>query len=178
MDLINLLFVSFWFILPAYTANAMACIFGGGKPVDLNKNFIDQKRLIGNGVTYRGTFFGVFFGIVTAIIQYLVSNLGFKFILSFNFTLIEYVIIGFLLSFGALFGDMFGSFLKRRLGFKQGQSAPVLDQITFIVFALIFVSYYYLVPSKISITLLILSPVVHILSNIIAYKLGLKKVWW
>lgn len=178
MDLIILLLTSFWFILPAYVANAMACVFGGGKPVDLNKNFSDGRRLIGNGVTYRGTFFGIFFGIITSVLQYVISKLQVEWLSLFNHGIIEYVILGFLLSFGALFGDMAGSFLKRRLGFKQGQSAPLLDQTTFIVFALLFAYVYQKIPTEILITLLILSPIVHFSSNIIAYKLKLKKVWW
>ena len=50
------------------------------------------------------------------------------------------IIIGFLLGFGALVGDALGSFLKRRLGIGRGKPAPFLDQLDFIIVALIFVS--------------------------------------
>ena len=65
----RLLFASLWYILPAYVANASACIFGGGTPVDLGKNFIDGRRLIGNGVTYRGCVFGIICGTLIGLIQ-------------------------------------------------------------------------------------------------------------
>ena len=51
----------------------------------------------------------------------------------------EGILIGFLLGFGALLGDALGSFLKRRLGIGRGKPAPILDQLDFIIVALILV---------------------------------------
>jgi len=35
-----------WLMLPAYTANPMAVVFGGGTPIDLGKKWIDGKRIL------------------------------------------------------------------------------------------------------------------------------------
>jgi CDP-2,3-bis-(O-geranylgeranyl)-sn-glycerol synthase len=48
------------------------------------------------------------------------------------------ILFGFLLSLGALFGDLFGAFLKRRMGFAPGELLPVVDQIDFIIGAILF----------------------------------------
>ncbi|MBA2861703.1 CDP-2,3-bis-(O-geranylgeranyl)-sn-glycerol synthase [Methanococcus maripaludis] len=178
MDLLLLLFSAIWYILPAYVANAVPCILGGGRPVDLGKNFFDGNRIIGNGVTYRGTFFGILFGIITGILQHFIVILYMDPQSVFNYGLTGYIILGFLLGTGALFGDMLGSFIKRRLKLNQGQSAPLLDQMTFIVFALIFAYPLYQQPVNLMVILLVISPIIHFSSNIIAYKLHLKKVWW
>ncbi len=178
MDIIQTLINSLVYILPAYIANASACIFGGGSPLDGGKTFIDGKRLIGNGVSYRGTFFGLLCGILTAIMEgcMLYSNIFGT--TAFYYNVFEWAYIGFLLSFGALFGDMFGSFIKRRIGISQGKPAPILDQVGFVVFAILFA--YPVVPISFDmiITLLIITPLIHLSANIIAYKLGFKDVWW
>jgi len=178
MDLLLLLFSAIWYILPAYIANAVPCILGGGRPVDFGKNFFDGYRLIGNGVTYRGTFFGILFGIITGILQHFIVILYMGPKSVFNYGLTGYIILSFLLATGALFGDMLGSFIKRRFKLNQGQSAPLLDQITFIVFALLFAYPFYPLPINTIILLLVISPLIHLSSNIVAYKLHLKKVWW
>ena len=61
-----------YFMLPAYVANLSGLVFGGGEPVDSGKNFseysmhkghfTDDRRFIGNGVTWRGTFCGTVVG--------------------------------------------------------------------------------------------------------------------
>ncbi len=38
-----------WLLLPAYTPNNFAVLFGGGTPIDLGKKFIDGKRILGDG---------------------------------------------------------------------------------------------------------------------------------
>ena len=121
MDLLLLLFSAIWYILPAYVANAVPCILGGGRPVDFVKTFFDGNRIIGNGVTYRGTFFGILFGIITGILQHFIVILYMRPESAFNYGLFGYIILSFLLATGALFGDMLGSFIKRRFKLNQGQ---------------------------------------------------------
>ncbi|WP_048057878.1 CDP-2,3-bis-(O-geranylgeranyl)-sn-glycerol synthase [Methanothermococcus okinawensis] len=178
MSIIQLIYNSLIYILPAYVANASACIFGGGTPLDMGKKFVDGKRIVGNGVTYRGTFFGILCGIIVAVLEGMIVNLNIVNNIAFYFNIFEWVYIGFLLSLGALFGDMLGSFIKRRIGIAQGKPAPILDQIGFVVFAILFA--YPIAPISIEmiIVLLIITPAVHLLGNIVAYLLGVKKVWW
>jgi CDP-2,3-bis-(O-geranylgeranyl)-sn-glycerol synthase len=96
----------------------------------------------------------------------------------FYSNIFECAFLGFLLSSGALFGDMMGSFIKRRLGIKQGRPAPILDQLNFIFGALLFTYPFSPIPLDMIITICLITPIVHLTSNIIAYKLKIKKVWW
>ena len=85
------------------------------------------------------------------------------------------VVIGFLLSCGALIGDIIGSFIKRRSNLKRGESFPLMDQLGFLVTALVFV--YPVVPWPIS-WILILLPITlfaHIAMNLVSYNIGLQE---
>ena len=88
------------------------------------------------------------------------------------------ILIGFLLGFGALLGDALGSFLKRRLGIGRGQPAPILDQLDFIIVALIMVSPVVELNLVFVIMALLLTLFIHLLTNTCAYLLGLKDVWY
>ena len=73
--LINCLF-AIYFMLPAYISNLCGLAFGGGKPLDMYKTFIDGNRLIGNGVTWRGLISGTVIGtIIGGIIGYVGLNI-------------------------------------------------------------------------------------------------------
>ncbi|MBC7090139.1 MAG: CDP-archaeol synthase, partial [Methanobacteriaceae archaeon] len=63
-DAINILGIVYviYFMLPAYIANVSALVFGGGPPLDLGYRFIDKRRLIGDGVTWRGSVIGTLLG--------------------------------------------------------------------------------------------------------------------
>ncbi len=82
--------------------------------------------------------------------------------------------IAVLLAFGALFGDLCGSFVKRRVGFSRGESFPVLDQLEFVVGALLLASLIKVPRWEIVAILLILTPFIHLGTNFIGYKLGFK----
>src|SRR2546428_13272671 len=43
-----------WFFLPAFVANPMAVVFGGGTPIDFGRTLRDGERLFGDGQTWRG----------------------------------------------------------------------------------------------------------------------------
>ena len=47
---------AFWYILPAYLANATPVLLGGGKPLDLGLKWLDGERLFGDHKTFRGFF--------------------------------------------------------------------------------------------------------------------------
>src|SRR2546427_1069996 len=50
--------LAFWFLLPAYVANPMAVVFGGGTPMDFGRTLRDGRRLLGDGKTWRGVMGG------------------------------------------------------------------------------------------------------------------------
>jgi len=61
-----------WFIFPAYCANAVPVIFGGGRPVDFGKIFLDGKPILGSHKTLRGFFSGLLVGTLVGFLQTLI----------------------------------------------------------------------------------------------------------
>ncbi|WP_458406516.1 CDP-2,3-bis-(O-geranylgeranyl)-sn-glycerol synthase [Methanobrevibacter sp.] len=172
-----------YFILPAYFSNGGALAFGGGLPVDFGKSDSKGVRWIGDGVTWRGLFAGTVIGILTGAIQgyiapSILSEIGPYIITPIITDVNSGIFIGFLLGFGALLGDAIGSFLKRRFGIGRGNPAPFLDQLDFLIVALILVypivhfNWLFLVIA------IILTLIIHLISNSIAYLLGMKDVWY
>ncbi|AKG92476.1 CDP-diglyceride synthetase [Geoglobus ahangari] len=170
-----------WLFLPAYTPNNFAVIFGGGKPIDLGKNFVDGKRILGDGKTFRGFFGGLFGGLITGLAQYKIEQIaGLEFFTTMPLS--SALTLFLLLSLGSLTGDLLGSFIKRRLGIERGGKAPLLDQLDFLVVAIVFASFHEyfssLYTAEVIVIALILTPLLHKLINVIAYLLRLKDVPW
>ena len=172
-----------YFILPAYFSNGGALAFGGGTPVDFGKSDSNGVRWIGDGVTWRGLIAGTLIGIITGVIQgYLaptiLAAIGPYLITPIITDVNSGTLIGFLLGFGALLGDALGSFLKRRLGIGRGKPAPILDQLDFLIVALILVSPVVHLTWTFIIIAIILTLIIHLIANTGAYLLGLKDVWY
>jgi len=169
--MLNLIINSFWLILPAYFANFFPVLLKGKCPIDRRKKFVDGNRVFGDGKTIEGFIGGFLIGILIGLIQiYLQSYLP----LQFYHNLLTIT----LLSFGAVFGDLIGSFVKRRFGLKRGDSAPLLDQLDFLIISLVFLSLIAKISFSIVIFLVIITPIIHLLSNIFAYLFKLKDKPW
>jgi CDP-2,3-bis-(O-geranylgeranyl)-sn-glycerol synthase len=159
------------YLLPLYVTNASALVFGGGLPLDLNKT-IGNKPILGKGKTFRGTIAALLAGFLTVIL--INALLGSKTALLTK----HYLYFGFLLCVGAVLGDIVASFFKRRLGLKQGHSVPLLDQLDFVAGGIL-LTLHIVTPSVLELLVMVgLTVVVHRGSNIVAYKLKLKKVPW
>jgi len=163
-------------MLPAYIPNSAAAVFGGGRPIDSGKNFSDGRRLFGDGKTWRGLFGGIFCGIVIGIIQIYLQGV-------FDFqihTLLSVV----LLSAGALLGDLVKSFFKRRLNKKSGEEWLVADQYDLVagsVILLLIFDFQWLATNislMVFIWILIATPLLHRITNIAGYMIGVKDVPW
>lgn len=152
-----------WFILPAYFANAAPVLLGGGPPLDMGKKFVDGRRIFGEGKTARGFVCGLAVGTIVGILQGIVGG-----------PLREYLLLGFLLALGALLGDLASSFIKRRLGIERGGAAPGLDQLSFVVVALILASLVKVPSWQVMAAILIITPPIHLATNFVGYKLGVK----
>jgi CDP-2,3-bis-(O-geranylgeranyl)-sn-glycerol synthase len=166
MDIAQLIVEALKFIFPAYCANAIPVIAGGGFPIDFGRDFSDGRRIFGKNKTFRGFFAGLTIGTAVGLAESIVFNYP--------------VMFGLFLSLGALFGDLTGAFLKRRLGIPPGGLLPVVDQVDFIVGAVVFslpVTLHTL-SWELTVTVLIISPPIHLLTNFAAYKLGLKDNPW
>jgi CDP-2,3-bis-(O-geranylgeranyl)-sn-glycerol synthase len=187
IDILQMMLVGLWLFLPAMLPNSAAVVFGGGTPVDFGKTW-KGKRILGDGKTWKGLFGGGFAGVVFGLILIGISSI----FDSENFwgygPFWKNVGILFCLSFGSLFGDMLGSFIKRRLGLKRGQKAPILDQFDFVigaflVTALLFPHWIY--DTYIEgwhilalIFVLIMTLILHRVVNVIGYRAGLKDEPW
>ena len=80
--------------------------------------------------------------------------------------------------FGALLGDLAAAFLKRRLGIAPGGFFPIVDQVDFVVGAIVFALPLAMVYWELAAAALVITPPIHLLTNIGAYKLKLKKNPW
>jgi CDP-2,3-bis-(O-geranylgeranyl)-sn-glycerol synthase len=75
-------------------------------------------------------------------------------------------------------GDLAGAFLKRRLGIAPGGLLPIIDQIDFVVGALLFSLPLMMIYWELAIAVIIITPPIHLLTNFLAYKLKLKSNPW
>jgi CDP-2,3-bis-(O-geranylgeranyl)-sn-glycerol synthase len=167
MEIAQLVIEALKFIFPAYCANAIPVITGGGYPIDFGKKFFDGKPIFGKNKTIRGFFSGLAVGTAVGLLESVLFP--------------EYpILFGFLSSLGALFGDLAGAFVKRRLGLAPGDLLPVIDQVDFVIGAILFsffLSLQFMSPELI-IAVLIITPPIHILTNFVAHKIGLKNRPW
>lgn len=178
-----------WFVLPAYVANSVAAdvsIIGFlrkyNHPVDGGKTF-RGKRILGDGKTWRGLFFGVLGGVFVGWLQskyyWRVFELLQPLASPAELNLQQMTLtLAFLISLGAMVGDMVESFGKRMMGLPSGHPAPILDQLDYIFGAFFFA--WLVVPVNLdyfALAVLITIPL-HVVANIVAWALKIKRVWW
>jgi CDP-2,3-bis-(O-geranylgeranyl)-sn-glycerol synthase len=164
MDLVTIVVEALKLIFPAYCANGAPVLAGGGLPLDFGKNFVDGRRVFGKNKTFRGFFFGLAIGILVGLME---------------FFLLSYPLLFVVLSpLGALLGDLAGAFLKRRLNIPPGGLLPVVDQVDFVVGALVFTLPLQIISWEVAVAMLIITPPIHLLTNLAAYKLKLKSNPW
>ena len=154
-----------YIILPIYCANGAPVLFGGGRPIDGGKSLSDGQRILGDHKTIRGFASGLMAGIVVGAFESV-------------FLSPSPMLIATLASLGALLGDLAGAFLKRRLKVKPGGPLPGIDQLDFVIGAILLVSTVSnLTLGTVSILILV-TPPIHFLTNLGAYVLGLKSTYW
>jgi CDP-2,3-bis-(O-geranylgeranyl)-sn-glycerol synthase len=164
MEITQLIVEAIKFIFPAYCANATPVLVGGGTRMDFGKNFYDGKRIFGNNKTFRGFFFGLTIGILVGSMECVL----------FGFPILFSVLI----PLGALLGDLTGAFLKRRLGIAPGGLLPIVDQVDFVVGAIVFSVPLAIVNWELAVTVLLITPPIHLFTNFLAYKMKLKRNPW
>jgi CDP-2,3-bis-(O-geranylgeranyl)-sn-glycerol synthase len=165
MDMAQLIIEALKFIFPAYCANAIPVLAGGGLSIDLGKKLPDGRPIFGKNKTYRGFFAGLAIGTIAGLAE--TKLFGYP------------IFFGFIVSLGALFGDLTGAFLKRRLNIPPGGLLPVVDQIGFVVGAILFSIPLSVARSwELIATVLLLTLPIHLVTNYVAYKLKLKVNPW
>ncbi len=171
MDLMALFLRALFYIMPAYIANASAVLFKGKTRIDMGCDFFDGKPVLGRNKTIEGFLGGVASGTIYAFLQYFVVP-------------VVDPLTGFFLALGAMVGDSIGSFVKRRLDLRSGELAPFLDQWDFVLGAFLFVYLAgFFIPVALptmteALLILVMTVVIALLSNFVAYAIGLKEVPW
>ncbi len=184
-----LLLLGFWYILPAYVANGFAVfakLIKSRHPIDRGQFLRDGQPLLGPGKTWEGFIVGFISGSLIGILLFFSAPLLFALILQYLYLPPEFVpivlitspLLGVLVALGALVGDLIGSFIKRRLKIERGKPAPLLDQLDFIIMALIFGLLISPLPLILVLFLLIVTPIIHLVANAIGYVIGLKREPW
>ncbi len=167
-----------WLILPAYAANGLMPLARGKRPIDGGRTW-RGKPLLGKGKTWEGLILGAVVGMIIGTVEmfafpYLPWDMS-----PVALTIVSMgPVLGLLLGLGAGIGDLAGSFIKRRARINRGGPAPLLDQEDFIVGSLLFASLLVSVQLNWWLMLLVLTPVLHVISNVIGYLLKVKKEPW
>jgi CDP-2,3-bis-(O-geranylgeranyl)-sn-glycerol synthase len=211
-DWVSLLIFSLLLILPAYLSNASMVFTGGGRPIDGGKFFRDGRRILGDHKTINGLKGPLYFGIPITFMVFvlfiilwapiketIIQALGEgQYVLYNDLDIFQYYFIGgslpmnflilliriILASYGAVLGDLVGSFLKRRFDIKSGAPFWIIDQLDFVLMAVLFIAIpgfiapkVFLLPDiYVFIFLMIITPAVSIIANTVAYLVGLKSV--
>ena len=166
-------------IWPPYVANATPVVasklFKRRTPIDFGRNFIDGRRIFGDGKTYEGFITGLLAGFVIGELTYIIVAK------TVNITLeLPAPLTVFIMCLAALLGDLTGAFIKRRLGLPRGAPAPLLDQLDFLLAALL--ALWLVQPSILRVIYVIIAvlitPPIHLATNAAAYLLGLKREPW
>ncbi|MEN2974829.1 MAG: CDP-2,3-bis-(O-geranylgeranyl)-sn-glycerol synthase [Candidatus Caldarchaeales archaeon] len=158
------------YVLPAYFANATPVVavklIGRSTPLDMGLRAWNGRRILGDGKTIEGMIAGIAAGATIGLI------------ISYTLNLFRSILEPLILAIGAMVGDIFGSFVKRRIGIERGRSLPILDQLGFLIFSLILASLLYGLPRwmrpDVFSALLIITFILHVSTNFLAYLLGLK----
>jgi len=183
--MLTLIGQALFFFLPSYGGNAAPVLldrFGVceflKKRIDGGVNFRGEP-LFGKTKTWRGLIGGVLVGMIVVALQAVLYAWipEIRFLYLFSYELPHVLILGFLLGLGEGLGDLVKSFFKRRLHIKSSGPFFPFDQLSFLG-AIILASLYYLPSWQHLFVLILVSPLIPVVANVVAYKLGWKKVWY
>ncbi|WP_049980390.1 CDP-2,3-bis-(O-geranylgeranyl)-sn-glycerol synthase [Halolamina rubra] len=179
--MLELIAGALWAMLPAYIPNNAAVLAGGGRPIDGGRTMGDA-RLLGDGKTWRGTAVGTAVGVALALaLDAAAPAVGD----ALGISLPGFPINAALgLALGAMLGDIGASFVKRRSGRERGAAFPGLDQLDFVVGALLLALLFapdwtlqVFTPARVAVVVVV-TPLLHLATNGIAYWLGVKDEPW
>lgn len=187
-----------WLFLPAYVANMSPVFVARLVPtwnarIDGGRLGRDGKALLGPGKTWRGLVGGAVTGGLTALAQSVTAGGMFAdldFGRSLGSPLWAIALFGAFVGLMALAGDAVKSYFKRRRGKEGGAPWVPFDQLDFVVFGLLAVVVAsplladgwtrdaFLGDWVVLATIVLLTPILHLGTNMLGYALGLKKVPW
>ena len=181
MGPVSVVVTALWAMVPAYVPNNAAALAGGGRPIDGGRTW-GGRRLLGDGKTWRGTAVGAAAGVALALVLE-AARPGAAAVLGVAVPAFS-LPAAFGLALGAMCGDIGASFLKRRTGRERGAPVPGLDQLDFVVGALALAAAFDFAwvaaafgPPELAVVL-VATPLLHVLTNWVAYALGFKNEPW
>lgn len=188
-----------WLFLPAYAAN-MAPVFAAKliprwtAPIDGGRAAKDGERILGPGKTWRGLAGGtVVGGLVALAVGALAPFWGIMDGVDYGLPTVgslRVLLFGAVVGGMALVGDFVKSYFKRRRRIARGRPWVPFDQLDFVAFGLLGMALaapllpdgwvrHALLGSWLTLpTLLVLTPILHLLVNRIGHWMGLKEVPW
>jgi CDP-2,3-bis-(O-geranylgeranyl)-sn-glycerol synthase len=171
-----------YFYLPAAFANMGAVlsrfvpIFNRlNLPIDMGQK-IGGQRIIGDHKTFGGYLFGVLFGTFAGLIKYALVDNYFREYLLFDLNLPTTLFLYFIMANGALLGDLIKSILKRIFNIPPHSAWTPFDQIDHSTLSMLLASLIVPINIQTYITVVIIYFFLHLISNVVAFLLKLKKV--
>lgn len=174
----------FWFFLPVATANMAPVIFKNqllalAKPIDGGRLFRGQP-LFGDHKTWRGLLVATLTGGVVFLLQWLLTQQFPEQLTNwapFDLTQGPWW-FGFLFGFAAIFGDLAKSFFKRRVNIAPGKTWFPFDQIDLVVFSTFVAIVVFPITATMVIAVCVITPLMHVSVNRVAFWLQLKDTPW
>jgi len=181
MDLVYFL-SAVYFYLPGAVANMGANfsryipLFDNIKaPIDGGR-FWKGQRVVGEHKTWGGFLGGLFLGVMFGLLKVFVLDKYWTGYLFLNLNTAESIWLVFLLAFGALSGDIVKSIFKRLLNIPPHGPWIPFDEIDHSTMAMLLVKIFFGIEWRLIFTIVITFLVLHLLANVLAYILKLKKV--
>jgi len=171
--------------LPTFIANAIPVLV---KNIPIIKKYDEpiSKKYFWKNKTYRWFIFGTIFAILISILtfEYLddfynyywdnsfINNIYYQYYSVINSINIA-IFTWFLQWFWALLGDLIESYIKRKVWKHPWSAWPFWDWVDYIIWSLVLFSIIFIPPIFGIIFLILFSPLISFISNIISYFL-----WW
>lgn len=176
MHALQILLSALYVFLPAYCAN-MAPVIAGG--LQLPGAVPIASKALGAHKTYRGLIAGYAAALLMLWMQRLLQEEGMlESMRLLDYSATSLLFAALLFAGGALGGDLVKSFFKRRLGKAPGAAWFPWDQWDFVLGTFLLVLPFHPLPWEVVLTIIILTPLLHLLANVTGYLIGWKKVWW
>jgi hypothetical protein len=165
-----------YFIMPAWVANMFPVLL---RKMLLPGSFPIHETWFGKNKTWKWFISGAVWAfLVLSVQKYLASAWYLSEIALLDYTSISLVVYSILFGRWALLWDLVESFIKRRIGIAPWWAFFPWDQLDRVIASLLLVSLVFTISWLHILAIVIITPLLHVLINLIWYALWLKDVWW
>jgi len=200
LDALAILGLFILVLVPSFAANGMMVIAGKMKgikryPIDGGRKFKDGTRILGDGKSWNGFIGGWLSGfLISAVIcwwffQMIASATNYEVLkyitkdyidtfIAAGINPMTYFISQLFIALGSPIGDMIGSFFKRRRKKHRGDVFLFWDQNDFVIISGLIALIWFPLHWYFWIFMLLATPLLTALANLIGYYIGKKDVPW